>query len=290
MTVVLSLCTNTFFTIQNAINVIRQISVNGILAIAMTFVIITAGIDLSVGSILAFAGVVAASVGHPGNSLLLSIMLGLAVGSACGLINAVIIANTQVPAFIVTLGMMTIARGATLTYTTGRSVIDLSDQFNFIGQGDLLGIPIPIYILVAVGAISYVVLHHARFGRFVYAIGGNEMAAKVSGVNIAKVKLIVYIMSGCLAGLAGIMLASRTGAGSPNAGSGYELNAIAAAVIGGVGFAGGRGTIIGTLVGALIIGVVQNGLDLLRVSSYIQLIVRGVIIIGAVLVDQISKK
>ncbi len=290
--VVLSFATNSFFTAQNLLNVLRQISINGILAIGVTFVIITGGIDLSLGSMLAFAGVVAASFAHPEPlyPVAMIVAIGVAVGALSGSVNGSLIAFFKIPPFIATLGMTTIAKGCALVFTDGRSVIDLSDQFKVLGQGTVGIVPIPVIIFLAVIFLGFILLHKTRFGRYVYATGGNEDAANASGVNTRKVKFIVYTMAGALCGLAGVMLASRTSAGSPAAGVGYELDAIAAAVLGGTSLAGGRGAILATIAGALIMGVLSNGLDILNVSSYIQQIVKGIIIVGAVLMDQMSKK
>lgn len=286
--IILSLLTDTFFTGRNALNVLRQISMNSILAFGMTFVIVSDGIDLSVASTVALAGVLASDLAHPGQGypLILPIVVAIGIGAVIGVINGLIISRTGVPAFIVTLGLQQIARGVSFIYTDGRSIIDISDSYQYIGQGDLLGIPFPIYLLIGILIISYILLQRTKFGRYVYAVGGNSMAAKVSGIRVAKIKTIVYVISGICAGIVGLILSSRTGSGNPNAGMSYELDAIAATVIGGTSMSGGKGTILGTLVGALIIGILNNGLDLINVSSYVQQVVKGVIIIGAVLIDR----
>lgn len=290
--VVLSVATTSFLTPQNLLNVLRQISINGILAIGATFIIITGGIDLSQGSMLAFAGVVATSLAHPDPNypVIVIVLTGIGVGIACGCVNGGLVAFLKIPPFIATLGMTTIARGCALVFTEGRSVIDLSQEFTTLGQGAVGVVPIPVIIFAVIIIIGFILLHHMRFGRYVYATGGNENAAKSSGVNTKSVQFAVYIMSGALCGIAGVMLASRTNAGSPAAGSGYELDAIAAAVLGGTSLSGGKGAILGTIAGALIIGILSNGLDILNVSSYIQQILKGVIIIGAVLLDQITRR
>ena len=290
--IILSVATTSFLTAQNLLNVLRQISINGILAIGVTFIIITGGIDLSLGAILAFAGVVATSFAHPEPyfPVIVIVIIGIAVGAMCGAINGGLVAFLKIPPFIATLGMTTIAKGCALVYTDGRSVIDLSDQFKTIGQGTVGMVPIPVIIFAVVIVIGFILLHRTRFGRYVYATGGNEDAANASGVNTKAIKFAVYTMAGVLCGLAGVMLASRTSAGSPAAGVGYELDAIAAAALGGTSLSGGKGAILWTIAGALIIGILSNGLDILNVSSYIQQIVKGIIIVGAVLLDQISKK
>jgi ribose/xylose/arabinose/galactoside ABC-type transport system permease subunit len=279
-----------FRTLSNIENILQQISVNGIMAVGMTLVIITAGIDLSVGSVLALSAVVAASFAHPGEHVLIvPVALGVLVGLACGAANGILIAKKKLAPFIVTLGMMTVARGAALVYTSGRPVINLSDGYNEIGGGAIGDIPFPAMIFFAVILLGIFILHFTRFGRYVYAVGGNELAAKVSGVNTDGVLIGVYALTGALAGLAGIVLSSRIMSGPPATGAGYELDAIAAVVIGGTSLSGGVGSIAGTIVGVLIIGVMNNGLDLLNVSSYWQQIVKGLIIVLAVLLDKKSK-
>ena len=296
-----------FLQPRNLLNIVRQISVMGLIAIGVTMVIITTGIDLSSGSVLALAAVVAASLAqspdwasakYPGLDLpvIVPILAALAIGAVCGSINGWLIARFKIPAFIATLGMMTIARGFALIYSD-RPVSGLTDTYNFIGQGELLkilpipdqpplGIPIPIIILAVVAVGAHIMLNSTRFGRHIYAIGGNEQAARISGLNVGRIKIGVYMIAGLLSGLAGLVLSSRIGSGQPGLGVGYELDAIAAAVIGGTSLSGGIGTIWGTIVGALIIGVLNNGLDLLNVSAYWQTIVKGSIIVIAVIIDE----
>jgi len=291
LTGILSIISPPFLTPSNIINILRQISVNGIIAVGTTFVIITAGIDLSVGSLVALTAVIATSFAHPGGyPLVVPIVIGLLVGLVCGLVNGILVAKNRLAPFIVTLGMMTAARGAALVFTNGRPIINLSDSYDQIGGGYLLGIPLPIIIFIFVVLLCVFLLHYTRFGRYVYAVGGNELAAKVSGINTNRVLIGVYAIGGLLAGLAGIVLSSRVMSASPAIGEGYELDAIAAVVIGGTSLMGGVGTISGTVVGALIIGVMNNGLDMLNVSSYWQAIVKGLIIVLAVLLDKKSKK
>ncbi|MBX2921968.1 MAG: ribose ABC transporter permease [Chitinophagaceae bacterium] len=285
--IALSVATPNFFTAQNMLIVLRQVSINGILAIGVTYVIIAGGIDLSLGSVIALTGVVAASFAHPGTyPLLVPVLLGLLTGVVVGLLNGLTITKGKVAPFIVTLGMMTIARGLALVWSKGRPVTNLSKEFNFIGGGDLLFVPVPILLFVLVIIVSAVILKYTRIGRYIYAVGGNENAAAASGIRVNRVKLFAYIMCSGLAGLAGIVLASRITTGQPNAGIAYELDAIAAVVIGGTSLLGGRGSIAGTVIGVLIIGIINNGLDLLNVSSYYQQIIKGVIIVGAVLLDR----
>lgn len=279
-----------FRTLSNLENILQQISVNGILAIGMTLVIITAGIDLSVGSVLALSGVVATSFAHPGaHRLIVPMALGLLAGLVCGTVNGLLIAKKRLAPFIVTLGMMTVARGLALVYTNGRPVINLSDSYNAIGGGAVAGIPYSALIFLSVVLSGIFILHLTRFGRYVYAVGGNELAAKVSGVNTDRILIGVYALAGALAGVAGIVLSSRIMSGQPATGVGYELDAIAAVVIGGTSLSGGVGSIAGTLVGVFIIGVMNNGLDLLNVSSYWQLVLKGLIIVLAVLLDKKPK-
>ena len=291
MIAVLSIGTKSFLTTRNILNVLRQISMNAILAFGMTFVIISDGIDLSVGSTIALSGVLAATFAHPGeHSPLLPLVVALGVGILVGLVNGVIIAYTGIPAFIVTLGMCQITRGAAFLYTDGFSVIDLSSNFKFIGQGSLLGIPFPVFLLLFCGILAYVCLHRTKFGRHIYAVGGNENAARVSGINVQKVRILVYTVCGLCAGIVSLILTARTNSANPNAADGYELDAIAAAVIGGTSMSGGKGLILGTVTGALIIGIMNNGLDLFNISSYAQQVVKGVIIIGAVLLDRMNER
>lgn len=288
---ILSIATPNFFSAQNLIIVLRQVSINGILAIGVTFVIIAGGIDLSLGSVVALTGVVAASFAHPNTyPLIVPVLLALLAGVVIGAINGLTITLGKVAPFIVTLGMMTIARGLALVLSNGRPVTNLSPSFNFIGGGNLLYIPVPILLFAFVILVSSIILKYTRIGRYVYAVGGNENAARASGILVNRVKLFAYIMCSGLAALAGIVLASRITTGQPNAGIAYELDAIAAVVIGGTSLLGGRGSIAGTVIGVLIIGVINNGLDLLNVSSYYQQIIKGIIIVGAVLLDRRNAK
>ena len=278
----------------NIRNVLRQTSINAILAIGMTFVILTGGIDLSVGSILAFGGMIASimvssSLGEV-YPVVLAVPVGLLAGLGLGLVNGVVVGYLRVPSFVVTLGMLSAARGLTLIASDGRPVSRLSEGFLFIGQGAFLGVPVPIWIMFGAFAVAWFVLYRTTFGRYVYAVGGNEEAAKISGVRVRLVKLSVFGISGLLSALGGIILSARTTAGLPQAGETYELDAIAAVVIGGTSLFGGRGTLFGSLIGALIIGVVNNGLDLLGVSAYFQLIFKGAIIVAAVLLDSFRRR
>lgn len=284
--VLLSLVTPRFLTVSNLMIVVTQVSINALLAFGVTFVIITGGIDLSIGSMVAVTGVVAATFAHPDTYPVgVPLLIGLVTGLLLGAFNGFVITRSKVHPFIVTLGTMTIGRGLALILSKGRPISNLSDEFNFIGGGQVLGIPMPIIILIVMFVLCSVILHKTVLGRYMYAVGGNEQAARASGISLNKVKMVVYTLCGALAGLAGIVLTSRITTGQPNAGAGFELDAIAAAIIGGTSTSGGTGTITGTLIGALLIGVISNGLDLLNVTSYYQQVVMGIIIIGAVVLD-----
>jgi len=280
-----------FLTWDNWLNLLRQSSINGILAIGVTFVILIKGIDLSVGSVMALAGMIAASLVTSKNEhfVLVAVLAGLGIGAALGLVNGVIVARINVPPFVATLGMLSMARGMTLIFSQGRPIPNLSAPFRWIGGGDLFGLPVPVLILFLVFGIGWVVLSYTTFGRYIYAVGGNEKAARTSGVSTRMVTASTYVISGLLAGLAGLVLTSRTTAALPQAGIGYELDAIAAVVIGGTSLAGGRGSLVGTLFGALIIGTINNGMDLMGVSSYYQQLLKGAIIVAAVIADQFRK-
>lgn len=295
LVILLSIARPNFLRLQNIMNVLRQISINGLLSIGMTFVILTGGIDLSVGSMLAFGGVIAASLasdamGGSVQSPYVAAMAALLMGLLLGSFNGLLVSEMKLPPFIVTLGMLSMARGFTFIYTDGMPIPRIDKDFLFFGQGVFLGIPFPVIIFAVVFLISWIVLNKTRYGRYVYAVGGNEKSAKVSGVNTKLIIYSVYAISGILSALGGIILTARTTAGLPQAGQSYELDAIAAAVIGGTSMSGGRGVLSGTLIGALLIGVINNGLDLLGVSSYFQQVVKGAIIVGAVLLDSLRKK
>lgn len=296
---VLSVASEFFLTPRNIVNVLRQSSIKGILAIGMTFVILTRGIDLSVGSVVALAGIIAASLASTSSTAMvmggpypafLAIAVGLMVGASAGAVSGVIVSRFAVPSFVATLGMLSAARGLTLLYSDGRPVPALTDGFRWIGTGDIYGVPMPVVIFAIVFAVAYWVLGSTRFGRHVYAAGGNPHAAEVSGINVRRIRLYVYIISGTLAGLAGMILAARTGSALTQAGIAYELDAIAAVVIGGTSLSGGVGRVTGTLIGALLIGVVNNGLDLLGVESYYQQVIKGLLIVAAVMLDQARHK
>ena len=300
MLIVASILSPAFLSPTNLINVVRQMSVVGLIALGVTGVIVSAGIDLSSGSVVGLSAVVAASLAqlpdyaaayYKGLNLpvFVAVVAACAVGALVGLLNGSLVAKTRIPPFIATLGTLTTIRGLAYLYTSGRPVSDLTDDYNFIGQGDFLGIPVPILILVIMAIITHVLYSQTKFGKYIYAIGGNEQAARVSGINVSKYKMLMYVYAGLLSGLAGLVVSARIGSGQSGQGVGYELDAIAAAVIGGASLsAGGIGTVAGTIVGALIIGVLNNILDLTNVSAYWQQIVKGCIIVGAVIIDQLK--
>ena len=286
--IVVSILNPSFLSITNIFNVLRQVSISAIIAFGMTFVILTGGIDLSVGSTLALTGAIAASMLSSGMDPLLTIGIALIVGLVLGALNGVIITKGKVAPFIATLATMTIYRGLTLVYTDGRPISGLGDHYSFqlIGKGYFLGFPVPVVTMVIAFIILYFILQKTTFGRRVYAVGGNEEAAKLSGINTDRVKIAVYAITGFLAALAALILTSRLNSAQPTAGESYELDAIAAVVLGGTSLNGGKGWIFGTLVGALIIGVLNNGMNLIGVSSFWQQVVKGIVILIAVLMDR----
>jgi ribose/xylose/arabinose/galactoside ABC-type transport system permease subunit len=290
-----------FLAPGNVLNILRQIAVNAILATGQTFVIITAGIDLSVGSLIALTGVLMAGSLNASHTavlaLLIAVVVGIGVGGAAGAVNGTPVVKFGLPPFITTLAMMLMARGLAFLYTGGRPIEINNEAFNALGTGLLLpgvghipGIPVPVVIMLAVVAAASYGLSQTRFGRYVYAIGGNEEAARLSGINVGRVKLSVYVISGALAGLASLLLAARLSSGIPQSGTGYELQSIAAVVVGGTSLMGGRGSIGGTFVGALLIGVLYNVMNLLNVQSYAQDVVLGAVILLAVLLDELRKR
>jgi len=289
--IIMSVASKNFLTTTNLLNVLRQISINGILAIGMTVVCLTGGIDLSVGSIVAFSGIVAAGLLRDhGLPTLLVAVISIAIGAVMGLYNGYFVAYWNAAPFVVTLSMMTIARGMTYVYSKGRPISNLPTSFLAIGKGSIAGIPAPTIILIIMFILASILLNKLKIGRYIYAVGGNENAAMVSGINVKRVKMFVYILSGIACGVAAVILTARVSAGLPQAGESYELDAIAATVIGGTSLSGGRGRVWGTIVGAVLLGIVNNGLDLLNVSSFYQQIVKGLIILGAILIDSKRNK
>ncbi|WP_332398800.1 ribose ABC transporter permease [Vibrio metschnikovii] len=293
LVVVVSFLNPNFFTVDNILNILRQTSVNAIIAVGMTLVILTAGIDLSVGSVLALCGAFAASLIALEVPVMVTVPTALLAGAALGGISGIIIAKGKVQAFIATLVTMTLLRGVTMVYTDGRPIstgfTDTADAFAWFGTGYALGIPVPVWMMVVVFAAAWYLLNHTRFGRYIYAMGGNESAARLSGINVDRVKIGVYAICGLLSALAGIIVTSRLSSAQPTAGMGYELDAIAAVVLGGTSLMGGKGRIMGTLIGALIIGFLNNALNLLDVTSYYQMIAKAAVILLAVLVDNKNK-
>lgn len=274
-----------FLTMSNFTNVIRQTSITAILAAGMTFVILTGGIDLSVGSVLAVSGAIGAGIMAGTSNILLAVLSILLIGSIFGLFNGVLITKFDMPPFIASLAVMVIARGVTLVYTNGYPIAIRSREFRFFGRGEIFGIYIPILMLIIAYLIGIYILKNTKFGRYVFSTGGNEEATVLSGINVKRVKIIVYVISGFLAGLAALILTARLSSAQPTAGEGMELDAIAAVILGGTSLNGGLGTISGTLVGALILGVLNNILNLVNVNPFYQYIVKGLVIIIAVITD-----
>ncbi len=301
MVLALSLLSDRFLTVDNGWNILRQISVNLCLSIGMTLVILSGGIDLSVGAILALSGALAAGllktgIGIPGTDILLqvtpsgAILIGLAAGAAAGWINGFAITRFKLPPFVATLGMFSIARGLTMLWTGGFPITGLGDAFGRLGTGAFLGMPTPVWIMLALTGIFIVVTKRTRFGRHLYAVGGNVRAARLTGLNVSRITIAVYSLAGALAGVAGLIVTARLDSAQPNAGLGYELDSIAAVVIGGTSLSGGRGSVAGTVLGCLIIGVLNNGLFLLNVSPFWQQVIKGVVILLAVALDKANAR
>lgn len=298
--IIMAFLSPAFGTVRNITNVIRQVSIIGVISIGVTFAIITTGIDLSSGSVLAFIGVVIASLSQNAVNpdqpvsivmpLFFALIISLFIGAAIGTVNGALHAYGKIPAFIATLGMMTVARGAALLYSNGRPIGDLKEVFTYIGGGTFLKVPVPIWVYLVVAIFSHILLSKSKFGRYVFAIGGNVQAARICGINVEKTLVKVYMYAGFLSAISGILLVSRTAAGNPTYGLAYELDAIASTVIGGTSLSGGIGSIPLCVIGALIIGVLNNGMDLLGVNAYWQQIVKGVIIVVAVLIDARKQK
>ena len=286
---VITIINSNFLTANNLLNLLLQVTSNALIAFGMTFVILTGGIDLSVGSILALSSALTAGLLGSGMPVTLAILISLILGCILGMMNGLLISYGKLAPFIVTLATMTIFRGATLVYTNGNPITKgLSDTFlfQFLGQGYIVGIPFPVIIMFIVFIVLYVLLHKTAFGKSVYAIGGNEKAAYISGVKLNKVKIIIYSISSIMASISGLIITSRLSSAQPTAGASYEMDAIAAVVLGGTSLSGGKGRILGTLIGALIIGVLNNGLNIIGVSAFWQQVVKGVVILIAVLIDR----
>jgi len=301
MCIALSFLSDRFLTGENAWNVMRQISVNVVISVGMTLVILTGGIDLSVGSILALAGAVTAGMlkfgaefadlnVYIGFTLLGALVGGTLVGTILGWFNGFTITRFKVPPFVATLAMLTIARGLTMLWTGGFPITNLGEDMAFLGTGWLFGIPMPVWISAVIVTAAIFLTNKTTLGRHIYAIGGNETAARLSGIKIKKVKVIVYSIAGALAGIGGIIVTSRLDSAQPNAGMSFELDSIAAVVIGGTSLSGGKGTIMGTVQGALIIGILNNGLVLLNVSPFWQQVIKGLVILLAVVIEKFNSK
>ncbi len=288
LVVVITILNPSFLTMDNLLNVLRQVSISALIAFGMTFVILTGGIDLSVGSTLGLTGAVAASLLASGTDPIIAMGVALILGLLLGAVNGVIITKGKAAPFIATLATMTIYRGITLVYTEGRPISGLGDgaAFQMFGKGYFLGIPVPVVTMILAFIVLYFILHKTTFGRRVYAVGGNEEAAKLSGISPDRIKIAVYAITGLLAAVSALILTSRLNSAQPTAGQSYELDAIAAVVLGGTSLTGGKGWIFGTLVGALIIGVLNNGMNLIGVSSFFQQVVKGAVILLAVLIDR----
>ncbi|WP_415426307.1 ABC transporter permease subunit [Staphylococcus borealis] len=286
--IVVSILNPSFLDLSNLLNLLRQISINGLIAFGMTFIILTGGIDLSVGSILALSSAFIALMITSGVDPIIALIIGVLIGFILGAVNGLLVTKGNMAPFIATLATMTIFRGLTLVITDGNPITNLGDSYLFqlFGKGYFIGIPVPAVTMIIVFIILLIILQKTTFGRHTYAIGGNEVAAKISGIKVNKIKIFIYGISGLISALAGGILTSRLNSAQPTAGMSYELDAIAAVVLGGTSLTGGKGRIVGTLIGVLIIGVLNNGLNLLGVSSFYQQVVKGVVILIAVLIDR----
>lgn len=301
MIVIFSICAEGFFTEDNFWLVLRQVSVNTCLSAGMTLVILTGGIDLSVGSILALSGAIMAGLFKNGLefpalnlfigfTLFGAVVAGLIVGSSLGFFNGLMITRFRIPPFVATLAMLTIARGLTELWTGGAAITGLGRTFGYLGTGWFLGVPVQVWACAAIVVIVMIMLKKTRFGRYVYAVGGNERAAKLSGLNVNRIKLLVYTMTGALSAVGGLIVTSKLNSATPTAGDGYELDSIAAVVIGGTSLSGGKGSVLGTILGALIIGVLNSGLIILQVPPFWQKVIKGFVILLAVAIDKLNTK
>ncbi|MBB1503058.1 ribose ABC transporter permease [Propioniciclava sp. MC1683] len=279
-----------FGTVDNILNIARSISINAIIAAGMTFVILSAGIDLSVGSTVAVSGVSAVLAAVAGAPAVVAILVGVIAGAIAGLVNGVLVAYLSLAPFIVTLGLMTFLRGLAYTMTEGQPIVDSSLNFRDLGNGYIAGIPAPVIVMVVIYAVCWFVLERTKYGRHVYAVGGNPEAARLAGIRVKRVLTSVYVIGGALAGLAGVIFAARVVSAQPTAGNGYELDAIAAVVLGGTSLFGGKGRIVGTLIGSVILGVLTTGLILMNVQFFTQLLVKGIVIILAVAIDSLKQR
>lgn len=286
VSVIMVFASDSFLSVANITNIMRQVSIIAIIAAGMTFVILTGGIDLSVGAIMALSGTIAAGLMVAGLNASLALLAGIGIGIGFGVFNGALVAFAGMPSIIVTLATMGIARGFGLMYSGGYPISGLPSWIKFFGGGTVLGIQMPILIMLVVYVLAWVLLERTPFGRHVYAIGGNETATRLSGVRVGRAKLLVYILSGFTASIAAIVLTSRLMSGQPNAGAGFELDAIAAVVLGGTSIAGGRGSVVGTLIGALLLGVLNNGLNMMGVDPYVQNVIKGGIILLAIYIGR----
>lgn len=301
MVLLMSILSDRFLTVENGLNILRQISVNLCLSVGMTLIILSGGIDLSVGAVLALAGAVAAGLLKEGLPLPMfgvmlqftvggAILVGILVGLAMGWFNGLVITRFRLPPFVATLGTLSIARGLTMLWTGGYPITGLGQTFGFLGTGFWWGVPMPVWICAFWVVVFMMVTRRTRFGRYLYAVGGNERAALLTGLPVDRVKLWVYTLGGGLAGVAGLLVTARLDSAQPNAGLGYELDSIAAVVIGGTSLSGGRGSVTGTVLGCLIIGVLNNGLFLLNVSPFWQQVIKGMVILAAVALDRMNPR
>ncbi|WP_057914101.1 ABC transporter permease [Peribacillus muralis] len=286
--IVITVLNPSFMEPNNILNLLRQTSINALIAFGMTFIILTGGIDLSVGSILALSSALMAGMMVSGMDPILAILVGVLLGTIMGVINGILVSKGKMAPFIVTLATMTIFRGLTLVYTDGKPITGIGDSvtFQMLGRGYFLGLPVPAVVMVIAFFILWFLLHKTSFGRKTYAIGGNEKASRISGIKVDRVKVAIYGLAGTMAAIAGAILTSRLNSAQPTAGQSYEMDAIAAVVLGGTSLSGGKGRLFGTLVGVLIIGTLNNGMNLLGVSSFYQQVVKGAVILIAVLLDR----
>ena len=281
-----SILSSSFLSVSNLFNVVKQITVAGIVGCGMTFVILTGGIDLSVGSIVGLAGAIAAGILVSTENVFLAILAALGIGIVCGAINGFFVAQCEIPPFIATLGMMTLLRGCVLVYTKGAPIAIKVDAYKFIGKGTILGVPVPILLLVILYLIAHYILNQTGFGRSIYALGGNKEAARLSGIRVKYSEWIVYIFNGLMSGLAAIVLTARLGSAQSTSGEGIEMDAIAAVILGGTSLSGGTGFVLPTVIGAMIMGIIDNILTLMNVNPHATNIVKGAVVLLAVMVDK----
>lgn len=284
---VLTLSTEVFLTLGNLTDIVRQSSINGLVAVGMTFVILSGCIDLSAAATVALCGSIA---GKLSNNMALAVTAALAMGLLIGLANGLLVTKSKVQPFILTLGMQMIIRGSSLVYTNGTTVYEVASKYRIIGRGGFIGIPVPIVIFVVVLAVAFIVLNKSKLGRYTYAVGSNEEAARLSGIKTDLVRIVAFMTSGLLAALAGVVLTARVGAAEPLAATGWELDAVAAVIIGGTSLRGGQGGVLNTILGVFIISVINNGMTLMNIESFYHQIIKGIIIILAVLIDRNKNK